>query len=92
MTKKTNFKAVKPFMWQDSAYAEGDTFKRPDDWEVDTEYTHLLEVQRSTRAKNPGQTAFMYRVQVGEEKVVGSDGIPKKQPVIDEKRVILPVV
>lgn len=91
MTKKTNFKAVKAFMWQDSAYAEGETFKRPDDWEIDTEYTALLDVQRKNRAKNPGQTAFSYQVQEGYEKVNDGSGT-KTVPVMQTKRVILPVV
>jgi hypothetical protein len=86
MTKKTNYKVGKDFDYAGQAYKAGDTFKRPDDWELDEEFTRLKKQRRPDLAI----TAFAYPVQLGvEEHFEGSMLV--RTPVIDYRRAVLPV-
>jgi len=86
MTKKTNFKVGKDFEYAGQTYKAGDTFKRPDDWEIDEDFTRL----KKQRWPEKEITAFAYPVQVGVDEHFNG-AMLVRTPVVDFRRAVLPV-
>ena len=86
MTKKLNYTVDDTFEHGGVTYKAGDTFKIPDGWQLDDEYTKLK------KRANPKKvfTTFAYEVQIGEDESFEGSRIVRT-PVMDSRRVLLPV-
>ena len=86
---KKNFEVCKDFELAGTEYKKGDTWRKPEDWQVDNEYTALWSVQH----KNKGgpAVAFVYPVETGMMEQTGPGGRKQMVPVEDSRRVVLPV-
>ena len=87
MTVKKNYKVIMgrkagqdfelSFEHEGKVYKTGETWRKPDDWELDSRYMDEF---------SGGRPTFRYVEEVGYELV---DNV--KQPLVVERRVILPV-
>jgi hypothetical protein len=87
MAKKLNYTAARDFEYAGVEYKKGETFRKPDDWTLDEDYAAVLRMSR------PGVTLCVFSAPFanGFEVVHDEQGRKKQEPVIDYRRVIIPV-